>query len=221
MAFPTISGSDSNKEAAAGTSHSVYLDACVKNDLLFVCFSASTGSTTITPPSGWTAAGVYGGTNVRTGIYYKKATGTGDGNKNYTFTTSASKKCSWATYVITPQAGMWVGCSGTSATATSTNPNPPSHAPGIGLRDFLWLVPWGSGWNSATPSATPTNFANQIGQTGNSVDVPASWCADDTNAVSSYDPGTWTCTGSVEWICWTVAFWEYPDPSGAFFALFD
>lgn len=98
---------------------------------------------------------------------------------------------------------------GSIVAATTTNPNPPNLAPGLGAKDFLWCAIT-SQENNNSISAYPTNYTlyqNYVSaqNAGGNSAVSLAWAFRELNA-SSEDPGSFTYSGSEDTMTTTLAF---------------
>lgn len=207
-AYPVVEATNQGGTSSftASSSFNVPLPASIQaGDLLLIFVSVANNPVgTLTTPSGWTQRFNTTGTNHRFACYYKVATG----SEGSTVAVTNSGNVSWATcsyrisnYQSTPE-------SGTSATGSSTTPNPPSLTPSWGSAKTLWLAAAGSpGGNSGTPTV-PTNYSDQVHyshvSSGSTVFAKVATARRALEA-SSEDPGTFTFAASTTWVTNTVA----------------
>lgn len=92
--------------------------------------------------------------------------------------------------------------------ATTTTPNPPNNAPGLGTLDFLWMA-LTSQEGAPTVSSYPTNytlnqgFARELTGAGTG-QAMLGWAMRELNA-SSEDPGTFTLSNNEDTMTVTIA----------------
>lgn len=143
MSFPTVAAVNGGNQVAADvTSHTVNLPASIAANDLLLGFFTSDGDPVITWPGDWTLLfETVTGTAARFSCYYKIASGSE--GASITVTTDVNEKSAHTTYRI--GVGSFTGTpeAGTSATGTSTTPNPPSLSPSWGANDALWIAALG------------------------------------------------------------------------------
>jgi len=164
MAFPVVASITPSHFTTQVTTHNVLMPATVNaGDLLLMIVSA-TGSTsfTLTPPSGWTAAGLgVSGTNFRSASYVKDAVGNEDGTTVNVATTQITRMeaqvyriTGWSgdlrDQIIPPQPSSIVN-----------NLNPPSHAPPWAQADTLWIsvLTWRDTASNCTVTGYPASYS--------------------------------------------------------------
>lgn len=165
MASPVVRATAESADGSAVSSHTVTLPSGIKaNDLLIVCLDKGSTSATINALAGWTelldeasANGLY--------IAYRYADGTE--GASITLTSSANTRCASIVYRIagaidpatTPPA------IGTTATGTSTAPNPPSVTP-PSSKDYLFIAFAGMAGEEADDdtwgNTAPTNYTPSV-----------------------------------------------------------
>lgn len=224
MAVPVVEGTPAETAVTtAGTSHAITLTAGgAASDLFLIVMNIGSTSATLNALTDWTELldeAVASGLKI---IWYTGAGVPG----NPTFTSSASTRSASIAYRIsgadkgiTPQIG-------TTATATSTNPDPPSVTPTGGIsKDYLFIALYGSAgeeidddtW-AVTP---PTNYTpspprqKACGTAGASIGgmVASAELALTTGAAQ--DPGTFGDPVSRAWraqtICVHPVLWSVSD----------
>jgi hypothetical protein len=199
--FPIVAGVNGGKNETDSTSHTVNLPSGISVGDLLIVFFVSDGNPTITFPSGWTQLfNVNNGSEVRFGAWYRIADGTEGSTINVT--TSASEQSAHTSYRIINYSG--VPEAGTTATGTSSFPNPPILTPSWGAKNTLWISAIGNDFNR-TVFEYPTNYVggrNDFADTTGGVGVGTAWRK--LNA-SSEDPDVFTISASEEWVANVVA----------------
>ena len=206
MTFPAVQATNTSEEASNVTSHTVDLPASISSgDLLIILFTVD-AAPTITWPSGYTEfADDQRGSTVRGAVAYRQADGTE--GATITVTTGSSQFSTHNTYRITGHEDPATQApEAASADGGSNAPNPPSLTPTGGAEDFLWLAACGHDLGGQSITAFPTNYSNgiSINQTNESNGCGAGSAERDLNA-SSEDPGTFSLSGSMAWVAFTVA----------------
>ena len=147
MAFPIVRSASG--EVNVGTT--IPYPPIIKAGDTLVWFCG--GDTTPDAPteSGWTLLADYNAFG-RVYVFYKTATGSESG----TFTADSSRYYN-VIAAINAGSGATVTCSVT--TQTGDTPDPPSHTPAGGAREYLWLAFGGaSATNFTTPIGAPTDY---------------------------------------------------------------
>jgi len=167
-------------------------------DLMLVVLT-SDGAPTVseTGGSGWTKLGQTSqSTNVTGAIFWKIADGSGD---NFTAGLSASEAVSAISMRITDGTFNPSGTpvTGTAATGTTGDVNPPNHTPAAGgTLNRLWIVT-NHGDDARTVNAAPAFYDELTTQLGVSGGAGTS-TAQRELAASSTDPGQWNTSLSFE-----------------------
>lgn len=204
MAFPVVASLTPTVFSTAATSHLVDMPAVVNaGDQLIIAFS-SDGSSTVTPPSGFSQLHTTSNTNlVRLGTYRKVADGT-EGGTTVDVVTSASCKAAAHTYRITSWHGTTIPEVGTAATGASVNPDPPTLSPSWGAEDTLWLAL--AGINAlVTTSVYPTNYTDGTTSGTSSGNANTVISARRELNATSDDPSALTVSTNTEWVAQTLA----------------
>lgn len=203
MAFPqTAAPTESTIENV--TNHPVLMPPVVNaGDLLLVFFGSQNRA--VTPPAGWTLIST-GNNNYELNVFRKVAAGTEAGTSPV-FTTDSGANSSHQVYRVTSWHGTTPPEGGTSATSSSTTPNPPSLTPSWGAEDTLWIAAFNGGFNgSPSVSTYPTNYTNGVDTvSGGGFQVSLLGTARRELNAASDDPGTFTISGAAEWVAQTVA----------------
>lgn len=217
MAFPTIQTADTKSGTVTSNSSSwtaTYPTNIASGDLLLL-FVGADGSTGVVNslPAGWVLDGTTSGANSLSWAK-KKAGGTETGD--FTIGLGASEQGGWRVFRITG----WEGTLGTVFANGSTSeavveastitgspsnaPNPPSLDPNNwATEDTLWFAACGID-TSRTISVYPLADNNTADVSGGSNGATLGVCT-TTSAVSSLDPGTFTCSASDDWVASTIA----------------
>ena len=212
MASPTIVNTGEGGLTGAGTNLAVTLPGGgVSTDEFIVIIAKGSVACTINVLAGWTAIL---DENVAHGFAIMRYTGAGVPS-NPTFVQSASSRSVWDVYIvrganesITPEVG-------TTATGTSTTPNPPSRAVTGGPKDVLAIAAFTGAGELADDDSLVTTFPTgytlgQVektgGTTGTNLGGLLGSAASGFTAVSSVDPGTFTQNASRAWRAQTIVF---------------
>lgn len=217
MAFPVVESTATSSTNTAGTNHVVTLPSgIVAGDLIVICMSI--GSTAASLDAHADYSEVLDENNaVGLKVLYRLAAG---GETNPTLVSSASTRDATCTFRISgaenpatqaPQVG-------TTATASSTTPDPPSTTPTGGAKDYLWIAFCGSAGEQADDgtycTAFPTDYStNQLEKTcgvaGTNLGGMIAAATRQANG-SSEDPGTFTVSENNTWRAQTVAIHPAP-----------
>lgn len=211
MSFPIVQGTATSSTNTAGTSHTFTLPASiVAGELLLLIVSIGSTAATFNALAGWTelldesaAAGLK--------VIYKIAAG---GDSNPTFTSSASTRSAGIAFRISGHNSATNAPEvGTTATGTSTTPNPPNLAPVGGIaKDYLWIAFCGSSGEQADDgtycTAFPTNYGSNhlqktCGTAGTNLGGMVACASRNLNGTSD-DPGTFTVSENDAWRAQTV-----------------
>ena len=199
MTFPVVEGAIGY--TGNTTSHSVALPASIASGellLLFVSITAG-GARTLTTPTGWAQVYNVAATSVRRYACYSK---TATGSEGATVTVTASAACRMAANSM--RISGWSAVhSTTPASATSTTPDPPSNAPGVGTKDFLVIAACGTRL-STQASAMPSGYTEIRNVSLRSSTNVAQATAQANVSGSSADPGTFTVASSTTWQASTI-----------------
>ena len=201
LSIPTVKGTNTSNKTSAGTSHTVSLPASiVSGNLLIIVFTATSGPS-VTWPGGYSA--FFSKIAGALGLYaaYRQADGTEGGT--ITVTTDASVRSSHASYRIAghkPPATQ-VPEASAGAFGSDVNPNPSSLTPTGGSKDYLWIAAQGHR-TSETTTGVPASYTNGLSKETASASIGT---AERQLNASSEDPGTFTVSGSGNWVACTIA----------------
>jgi poly(3-hydroxybutyrate) depolymerase len=199
VAHAGVAGAETSQHVAATvTSHTVDLPWGGDGHLIAMM-------TTVTDdpvfPAGWTQqASVLNG-SVRYVIYSRVVDGT-EGN-SITVTTASARRSEHNVYRLAR--AQTLGFS--TATGSSTTPDPPSVSPAAGARNYLWLASYGSGRSDFVPTpVAPTDYLHIISGTSDAalgLRAASAWRNLNT---ATEDPGTFTGHSSAaDWIAATIS----------------
>lgn len=216
MAFPTVEGTAGKLQSVTSTaSQAVPYPTGVAggiqaNDILLVVggIDEAAAGTTV---SNWNGFTQLFWTDITTnvgagGAAWIRASGGETGT--ITFTTSAAERADFIMYCIRGAHTTTAPAVGTTATASSTNPDPPALTPSWGAEDTLW---WAVTVVDITvPSAAPTNYTNLDTATSTS-GVTVATARRELNAASE-NPGVFTMATD-QWLANTIGV--RPAPAAA------
>jgi hypothetical protein len=218
MAFPTVDATATDGSATDQTgNHSVNIPAGNVADALLIAIFGNDGSAVVSGwPSGWTTlvASTNNGATHRYEVRYKVSLGT---ETNCNLTTSAVESSASVTFLIKGWDKNTAPAAGSTITATTQTPNPPSLDPaGWATEDTLWIAvqSWDDGRTAA--DTAPTNYS---GLTSARPNTAAGGCgaamAWRQNAAASEDPGTFGNSASDPAMANTLAAlpWRWARPS--------
>lgn len=193
--YPYVNATATN-ETAYGTSHVATMPTHVAGDLLLVYAISYDNLNAI--PEGWTAlvsnvaVGTYAGQ-----IVYKRAT---SASESLTLTSPLSDYVRFLIFTIKQSEGPPVISS--SATGSSTIPNPPSLTPSFGTQKTLWLASEFHGAAVDPVTAYPSGYT--WNETNNLQNIAYIGVATKAASAASEDPGTFTLTSSGDWVAYTI-----------------
>jgi hypothetical protein len=203
--YPSIrASSNGSMGASISTTCNVTLPTGhVAGDMLIAqitAYGGSTGDYSVTPATGWTQ--IYwktynGGSSYYygTGAWY--ITDNGSATSPAVFTLSKSSYTGYIAICVTTLTYSGTPVSGTAASDTNSNPDPPSLTSGFGAVDTLWLASVGSTQAQTTYS---TGFTLLKGQSYNS---GYTYISAYNGTVATVDPSAWSTSAS--WASNTIA----------------
>jgi hypothetical protein len=206
VTIPVVAARTTTADPSITRSHSIGLGSPNAGDLLVV-FAGSSGATTAPflideNVSGklWTPIGAQAvSSNLRFGVYAKLAVGSG--TDALTLVTAGSGRMASHCYRVTGHGSTVAG--GSTATANSTNGNPPAASITGAAQDTLFLTAMTT--TTSVASAAPASYGTLT--TSNAGQAFTSSAERGISATTTDDPGTFTNT-SQEWIATTVAIPE-------------
>jgi hypothetical protein len=155
---PDIHATNSSREDANATSHTVALPSgIVSGEILFVFFVNVQGSPT-TQPAGWSMpfSAQHDGTH-RESLIWKFADGS-EGASITVLTSSGDVSGHWSARIGNVEAGTDTVVFTTAQQVGTRFPNPPSLTVPWGLQPNLWLAMYGASGNDSDASAFPANY---------------------------------------------------------------
>ena len=213
MAFPQVEATNTSNEAGAVNNHTVSLPAGIQaGETLLVFFGNDGSSAGVGWPAGWNEIFevLHGTASLTLAIAWRKATG-GEGG-TITVTTGDARQSAHASYRISGAIDPSVTAPevSTGADGLNANPDPDSLTASGGSKEYLWIVVEGND-RFQTVSAYPTNYdSNQLNSVSAGIGGVSVGVASDEVETDTQDPGTFTISGSEQWIACTVAV--YPTP---------
>jgi len=207
---PVIETTAETAVSTAGTSHAITLPASIAStDLVLIVMDIGSTSATLNSLTDWTEVLDESAAN---GLKILTYTGTGVPTTP-TFTSSGSTRSASIAYrisgvdkTITPQIG-------TTATGTSTTPNPPSVTPTAGTsKPYLFIAFFGSAGEEADDdtwvTAAPTNYTGLLqkscGTVGTNLGGLIGAASRTNTSGSAEDPATFTMAVSAAWRAQTI-----------------
>lgn len=210
-ANPVVETTNETAVSTAGTSHVVNLPASIAaGDLLLLVLGKGSTAATINAHADWTELL---DENAATGFYIAYRWATGSEGATTTLTSSANTRSATIAYRISGAENPATQPPeiGTTATGSSTTPDPPSVTPTGGAKDYLWLAALTRGgeeadddtWVSAAPSGFTGLLQKACGTVGTNLAGMVATAQRAENAASK-DPATFTiATGA--WRAQTIA----------------
>ena len=212
--FPAVESVTESSFSSSSTSHAATYPATVNSGdlLIIVCtFHSFSGSAfTITDPSGYTelydVAFTGSGDISHAAVFVKSASGS-EGGGSETLTTSLSVFGAAQVYRITGWSGT-IGDveSGTTATGSSSAPNPGSLTLSAGSGNNLWVATAHSADDDAATSSYPTGYSNGVdtacgGGANNSGRIAT---ARRTAVAATEDPDAFALASTEVWVAAVV-----------------
>lgn len=222
--MPSVAATNESSTTSAGTSHVVSLPGSIAaGDLLLVVMNIGSTAATINALTGWTALLDEG---VASGLYlaYREADGTE--GASITLTSSASTRDATITFRITNAQDPAVQAPqiGTTATGSSTTPDPPAITPTGGAKDYLFIACAGMAGEEADDdtwaNTPPTNYLpspplqKSCGVAGTNLGGLIMAASRELNA-STENPGTFAVDVTNGWRAQTIAVHPAPPPLDA------
>jgi hypothetical protein len=214
VASPAVAGITEGGLTATGTSLPVTLPASGSaTDLYIVIIGKGSGANTINALTDWTELLDENVANGALAIIWYSGAGV---PSNPTFTQSATSRSVWGAYRITGADKTTVTPEvGTTATGTSTTPDPPSVTVTGGPKDILAIACFCISQateladDDTLVSTFPSNYTDgQIEKTGGTTGTNLSGmlgsAARQVTAASSEDPGTFTMGAGRTWRAQTI-----------------
>ena len=162
--------------------------------------STSNGDLSVGSGSGWHLVRQWKYASGLSGALFRKKTGTAGADS---LTVASATSARFNAHTVRLPFGTRTFASPTSATATSSNSNPPS-VDHLKSRETLYTaVRWGAG--TVVPSAGPSGYGTRVNNAATSGGVSQSY-AYKTATSSSDDPGTFTSSSAL-WGSITIARW--------------
>jgi hypothetical protein len=195
---PSVVQRQSGAGAARATSFSPSWSAAVAGNLLVLELGVENNASAPSTPAGWTAGhtSLSNGLSIQLASFYKTAAG------GETGVTISQGNNGWSWVMREVSGGNTTPVWGTSATGTSTAPNPPSVTP---ASPGSYLVIAGAAYANTTTSAYSSGYSNGLtaSSTGNLVRTAS---AEARLSITTEDPGAMTLGASAPWIAytWTV-----------------
>ncbi|HUW45402.1 MAG TPA: hypothetical protein VMW50_06370 [Dehalococcoidia bacterium] len=204
--YPAVESTATSEDD--GTTHDIDLPSDIESgDLLLICFAAYHEDYTriLTWPSGWTSLVNESDNNVISGVAYRISTGTE--SSPVTATTDDTCESVHHSYRITGYTGVPEAAT-TTTTVANANPDPPSLTTSWAAKT-LWLAGFGGGsTNKRTLSGIPTNYADELYTVTESSSLSDYAHIGSARREYNYitdNPDTYTLSGNIFWLAWTVA----------------
>jgi hypothetical protein len=217
VAFPVVESTNTSATATAGTNHVVSLPAGIAaGDLIVICMVIGSTSATLNTHADYTEV-LDEASAVGLKVLYRLATG---GESNPTLVSSANTRDATCTFRISGAENPDTQAPevGTTATGSSTTPDPPTTTPTGGAKDYLWITFCGSAGEQADDgtycTGFPTNYNdNQLEKTcgvaGTNLGGMIAAATRQANG-SSENPGTFTVSENNTWRAQTIAVHPAP-----------
>jgi hypothetical protein len=227
MAFPVVEGVAETAVITAGTSHAITLPASIAaTDLVLIIMDIGSTSATLNALTDWTESLDEA---VANGLKIIRYTGAGVPS-NPTFTSTAATRSASLAYRISGAHLATAPQIGTTATGTSTTPDPPAVTPTGGIsKDYLFIAFAGLAGEEADDDTwsdvAPTNYTpspprqKACGIAGSNLGGKIVAAERQLTTGAAEDPGTFTVDVSAAWRAQTIII--HPDTaqtlSGALF----
>lgn len=149
MAFPVILSSDTYTGATSTNSFSPTTVVCNVGDLIIFSVATSASRTLTMTTAGWQSAGTLTSSGVQSQMFWKIAASTSE----VVSVKSSGTNSGWCAYVMRITGAQ--GVTGTVASSSAANSNPPAHDAGA-VRDHLWIAVRTT--TQQAPSAAPSGY---------------------------------------------------------------
>jgi hypothetical protein len=206
MAFATVvDATQGGAQASNDTSHPLTLPTGRANGDLAIAVFAVDGNPTISNwPSGWTQAFLASqGVTTTLEVRYRILDGS---ESNFTLTTSATQQSAHQWLLVRGHHATTALAASVSAVGTDTTPNSASLNPADwDVEDTHWLTVFGHDGGDITATAAPTNYTNLVTRESAGPGGCGLAIARRELAAASDDPGTFTLSGSDDWVAVTIA----------------
>lgn len=211
MPFPVVENTTESATTSAGTSHTVILPInIVASDLVLITMDIGSTSATLNALTDWTEIldeAVANGLKI---IWY-----TGSGvPSNPTFTSSASTRSASIAWRISGANKSTTPEIGTTATGTSTSPDPPASAAPGSTKDYLFIAFYGAAGEEADDDTwsdtSPTNYTpsppiqKACGVAGSNLGGLIAAASRQLNTGSAENPGAFAKDVSAAWRAQTI-----------------
>jgi hypothetical protein len=221
MAFPNVVAVTENSTNTAGTSHAMTLPGSLQaTDLILILISIGSTGATLNALTDWTETL---DENLPIGLKIVRWTGAGTPS-NPTFGTNLStRSASLAFQISGADLSIAPAHAGSTATGTSTTPNPPSVTPAGGIaKDYLFIAFFGYAGEEADDdtwlNSSPTNYLpnpgyqKACGTAGTSLGGIIGAATRQLNTGAAEDPGAFGCDVSAAWRAQTIIIHPAPPP---------
>ena len=226
MAAPAVQTTAESATTTASTSHTVTLPSGIAAGDLLVIIGCGVAATTY-DASGAGFTELLDENAVR-GIRVFVKLATGSEGASITITSAASQKPAWIAYRISgaDDPAVTAPTLGTTATGTSTTPDPPNCNPGV-TNDYLAIALYtlngeeadDDTWTTAAPAGYSNLLQKTAGTAGTNTSAVLATAERQLTGVSSENPGTFTTVTSVN-NSWRAQTLMIPAaPSGQSFSL--
>lgn len=207
--FPVIESMAATEQTSDSTSWVVTMPSGIAAGDLLIAIIGSDSNTSVsswatTASTAWVEMRDGFGGSVTAACAYKEADG--GGTDDLTINIAHSQRGGVIVYRISGHAD--VGTQAPEArgqnSGTSTTPDPASHTPTGGAKDYLWIT-YAAMNGGDTITSYPTNYSDTgqaLAPTG--VGASISYGSRELNAASE-DPGVFTFPNSENWMCGTIA----------------
>jgi hypothetical protein len=196
VAFPLVAARSTGEGDMPAT---LTLPTGIAAGHLLVTVVSADGVTTMSDSTGkWTklAQATQSTTTPTSAVFYRTATGTDD---SLVVTGTVIEPTTYVIWRITGGGSV----SGSSATGTTANANPPSHTPPGGSADYLWIAAMSTD-NVTIATAAPTNYSPLTTEQHSFGSGASTSVAERSLTASTEDPGAFTSVAE-EWVAWTLA----------------
>lgn len=207
MAFPQIAAQAKGTGTGSGTTYALPITGVgtiSAGDILIAAIGPADIST-VTVPTGWIEILDANGN----WYAWKYCDGTESSPQNFTGSTSNQ---AFMYHLLRITGACHVNMVASSASGTSTTPDPANFSPGqlLGALDYLWIATCAK-IGSASPTGNPTNYTAGDNQNIAGGIFNVAWAYRQVNG-SSENPGTFTYAGSSGWEAFTIAVWPNDRP---------
>lgn len=195
--YPVIEGYTGGYDTDDTSNHTVNLPAETEDGHLLLIFFTSDGTPSITFPAGWTELYATSNSAVKSGAWYKVASGEG---ASISVTTGVNEQASYVSYAISGWSDIECG---SAVTGSDNKPDPPSLTASWGTLPNLWFAAAGNDAQIGV-SSYPANYSGGLNYHGTKTSASGIGVAHRYVTSGTENPGSFTFNSVVTSVANTV-----------------